>query len=218
MKKYDIKYGDLFYLFIFASWIGVILEGLYCLFKFHVWESHVVSVYGHFCIIYGFGIVGYYIISHYIKKLNIFYKFIIYAFVGTMVELICGLVLEYGLHMYAWRYTNSFLNFKGHICLSMFIVWGIFGIVFEKITPYIHKLVSITRNKFFNFILPFFTAFMIFNFTVTGVAIVRWAQRHDGNHSSNKLIQHIDRKYNDDYMSNRFMEWHFFENNKESGN
>lgn len=210
-KEKNIKYGDLFWLFIFASWIGVILEGFYCLFKFGVWESHVVSVYGHFCIIYGIGIVGYYLISFLIKKYNFFIKYLIYACVGTFVELVCGLVLEYGLNMYAWSYKNSFLNFKGHICLFMFLVWGLFGVVFEKCTPFIQKYIRLTRNKIFNFILPFFTLFMIFNFTVTGVAIVRWAQRHEGKTNNSSIIKYIDKKYTDEYMSKRFMEWHFFE-------
>nr|MCR5787480.1 putative ABC transporter permease [Bacilli bacterium] len=154
---------------------------------------------------------GYYAISMYINKLNIFLKYLLYASVGTMVELICGLVLEYGLNMYAWSYKNSFMNFKGHICLFMFLVWGIFGVLFEYTTPYLRKFLNLTRNKVFNIILPFFTAFMIFNFTVTGIAIVRWADRHKGIEATNKITKHIDKKYNDKYMEKRFMEWHFFE-------
>ena len=148
MKKHDIKYGDLFYLFIFASWIGVVLEGLYCLIKFNTWESHVVSVYGHFCIIYGVGIVFYYTLTHYIKKYNVFLRFFLYAFLGTFIELICGLLLKYGLNMMAWSYENCFLNFMGLICFRMFIIWGILGFVFEKTNKYTDKFVDLQGRKY----------------------------------------------------------------------
>ena len=211
MEKKKIKFSDIFWLFIFASLIGVILEGLYCLIKFGKWETHVVSIYGHFCIIYGFGVIFYYIFNQYFTEKNVIIKFFAYAFLGTFVELICGLVLDYGLNMYAWSYHNSFLNYHGYICLYMFVVWGIFGIVFEKITPYIDKLLEKTQNKFFKLIYPYFLIFMIFNLIFTGICIVRWAQRHNGDEASNALERYIDKKYDDKYMSKRFLEWHFLE-------
>ena len=118
MKESKISFKDCFWLFIFASWIGVILEGLYCFFRFGVWETHVVSVYGHFCIIYGFGVVFYYVFNHFFHEKNIIIKFCAYAFLGTFIELICGLLLKYGLNMMAWSYENCFLNFMGLICFT----------------------------------------------------------------------------------------------------
>ncbi len=209
-KEVDIKYSDLFWLFILASYAGLLLEGFYCLIKFGKWESHVVSVYGHFCIIYGVGIVFYYLVSHYIKKFNIFLRFLIYACLGTLIELLCGLLLKYGLNMMAWSYGNCFLNFMGLICLRMFFIWGILGFIFEKTNKYTEKFLKLTRNKIFNIIVPIFTIFMIFNLTITAFAIVRWADRHN-NYSkpSNKFERYLDKKYNDKYMENRFIEWYF---------
>lgn len=212
MKDYKIKYSDLFWLFIIASWFGLILEGFYCLIKFGQWENHVVSVYGHFCIIYGIGIVFYYTISHYIKNLNIFLRFLIYACLGTFVELICGLVLKYGLNMMAWSYSNCFMNFMGLICLRMFLIWGVLGFLFEKTNKFTEKFVLFTRKKIFNIIVPIFTVFMIFNFVITGVAIIRWAGRHNNNIlANNKFEKYIDNKYNDKYMEKRFIEWYFID-------
>lgn len=211
MSDKKIRFSDVFWLFIFASLIGVILEGLYCLIKFGVWETHVVSIYGHFCIIYGFGVIFYYIFNHYFKEKNYIIKFFAYAFLGTFVELVCGIVLDKGLDMYAWSYHHSFLNYHGYICLFMFIVWGIFGIVFEKFTPQLEKLLAKTRTKLWNLVLPYFLIFMIFNFTLTGICIVRWAQRHKGHEARNSFERYIDKKYDDKYMSKRFLDWHFLD-------
>lgn len=209
MEKNKITYSDLFWLFIAASYFGLVVEGLYCLLKFGKWESHVVSIYGHFCIIYGVGVVFYYVFCNYFKKKNVFLQFIVYAFLGTFVELVCGLLLDYGLGMRAWSYENSFLNYRGYICLFMFIVWGIFGMVFEQFIPIIKKCLKITYNKVFKIILPVFTIFMIFNLSFTSICIYRWSERHKNLKPSNSLEKYIDRKYDDDYMKKRFMEWYF---------
>lgn len=214
MKKRKIKYSDLFWLFIAASLFGVLIEGLYCLIKFGKWESHVVSIYGHFCIIYGVGVVFYYVFCNLFKDKNIFLKFFIYAFLGTFVELICGLLLDYGLGMRAWSYANSFMNYKGYICLFMFVVWGMFGIFFELCIPYINKCLKVTYNKIFKIILPIFTIFMIYNLTFTGICIYRWSSRHKGINAHNKIERYIDKKYDDKYMSKRFMEWYFIDEEK----
>lgn len=211
-KEVDIKYSDLFWLFIIASWVGLVMEGFYCLLKFGKWENHVVSVYGHFCIIYGVGIVFYYTLTHYIKKFNIFIRFLLYAFLGTFIELVCGLLLKYGLNMMAWSYENCFLNFMGLICFRMFVIWGILGFIFELTNKYTERFVKFTRKKIFNIIVPFFTVFMIINLLVTSVAITRWSYRH--NHSyvkSNGIMNYFDKKYNDKYMSKRFIEWYFID-------
>lgn len=206
----NIKYTDLFWLFFIASYFGLIMEGLYCLIKFGVWENHVVSVYGHLCIIYGIGIVFYYLITHHVKNLNFVLKFLIYAVLGTSIELICGLLLKYGLNMMAWSYENSFLNFMGIICLRMFIIWGILGFIFEKVNIYIEKFVKITRKKILDIIAYILTILLIIDFTITAIAIVRWANRHNYNdRPNNKFEEYIDKKYNDEFMKKRFIEWYF---------
>ena len=211
-KEVDIRYSDLFWLFIIASWAGLLFEGFYCLIKFGTWENHVVSVYGHFCIIYGVGIVFYYLLTHYVTKYNVFLRFFLYATLGTFIELICGLLLMYGLKMMAWSYANCFLNFKGLICFRMFIIWGILGFLFEKTNKYTEKFIRFTRNKVFNIIVPVFTIFMIFNLSITSIALVRWAHRHNyGSKPSNKFERYIDNKYNDNYMKKRFIEWYFID-------
>ena len=167
-KKFSIKFTDLFWLFIIASYVGLIMEGFYCLIKFGKWENHVVSIYGHFCVLYGFGVAFYYVFSKLFKDNKLWLRYIVYACLGTFVELVAGLLLEFGLGMYAWSYSNSFLNFRGHICLFMFLIWGIIGLLFEKCDPYIDKLLKIVHNKVCRIITPFFIVFMVLNLTFTG--------------------------------------------------
>lgn len=56
-----ITYDKLFWLFLIGSVAGVIIEGVFTLVTKGHWESHVVSVFGAFNILYGFGGVLYYV-------------------------------------------------------------------------------------------------------------------------------------------------------------
>lgn len=151
-------------------------------------------------------------ITHHVKNLNFVLKFLIYAVLGTSIELICGLLLKYGLNMMAWSYENSFLNFMGLICFRMFVIWGILGFLFEKANIYIEKFVNLTRNKFLNIIAYILTILLIIDFTITAIAIVRWANRHNYNdRPNNKFEEYIDKKYNDEFMKKRFIEWYFID-------
>lgn len=57
----QLTYDKLFWLFIAGSILGVIIEGVFCQIAKGHWESHVVSVYGSFNILYGAAAVLFYV-------------------------------------------------------------------------------------------------------------------------------------------------------------
>ena len=101
--------------------MGVFIEGVWYYFMHDHWETHVVTIWGPFCIIYGFGLAGYYAACHACGSMNIFIRFLIYASLGSGVELVCGLLLKYCLNLKAWTYSHYPLNFMGLICVKMTI-------------------------------------------------------------------------------------------------
>ena len=56
-----ITYAKLFWLFLVGSVVGVIIEGLFCLIAKGHWETHVVSILAPYNILYGMGLVVFYI-------------------------------------------------------------------------------------------------------------------------------------------------------------
>lgn len=131
----------MFWLFIFGSLLGVLLEGLFCLFRKGAWETHVVSVWGPFCIIYGLGAAVLYVCAVLLENKNIALRFTAYAVIATVVEYFCGALLKYGLNMRAWDYEGLFLNIDGLVCLTSALSWGALGLLFEKFAvPQIDKI------------------------------------------------------------------------------
>ena len=204
-------YSGLLWLFALGSLLGVVLEGNFCLVRYGRWETHVVSVWGPFCILYGFGIVGFYLCSTILKQKKWWVQFLIYCGVGFAIELICGCILEFGLRMRAWDYSEHFMNIRGHVSLKMTIVWGIAGIGFSKIAPYIDKLLKKTEKRVWKNLSLVFTVFMLVNLIVTTAAVVRWKERHINVPAKNRFERLLDEKYNDSFMAERFCEWRFLE-------
>lgn len=202
-----ITYQKLFWLFIVGSVLGVLLEGFFCLFRYGHWETHVVSVWGPFCIIYGFAASGLYAGSVLMERKNNIIKFITFAVIATLIEYICGAVLKYGLNMKAWNYDGKFLNIDGLVCLQMTVIWGFLGIVFSKYAiPFLEKIFAVMTGHGWDIACICMSVFMAVNLIITAAVIIRWAGRHYGIAPTSSIEMFIDRIYNDSVMEKRFLD------------
>lgn len=190
--------------------MGTLIEGIFCLIRYGRWETHTVTIWGPFCIIYGIGAVILYIGAVLTENIHIVGQFAVFAITTTIVEYISGLLLKHGIHMKAWDYSGCVLNVQGLTCLKMTVVWGILGILFAKYcVPYIkiaEKMVSSTLMQVITCILSILMALNLF---LTMLCFVRWSRRHRGYPSRNRVEDYFDIKYNDSWMAHRFCEWKF---------
>ena len=206
-----VTYDKLFWLFMAGSILGVIIEGVYCLIKKGHWESHVVSVFGAFNILYGLGAVLFYVAAAALRRKTLFSKTVILMLGATFLELICGLILKNVLGMRAWNYQNSILNYKGLICLPFTLVWGLSGFVFCSFYAHINLLLDKFAEKIPHYACVVCSLFMIFNLCLTGLSIIRWSERHYNVNSSSTLQTYLDNEMPDWWMSRRFVEWKFLD-------
>lgn len=192
-----------------GSIIGFIFEGLFSLVKRGAWESHVVSVWGPFCILYGIGFAACYAGYYLMQNKGKLFQFLMFGLGGCLLELICGAIIDFGIHMRAWNYTKHPFNFRGYASPDLILLWGAIGLVFVMCIPYIEKMFNAIDKKPVHVICGVLTVFMAVNFFLTGSALVRWSERHFDKPASNVFEEKIDEKYPDDYMKNRFIEWKF---------
>lgn len=214
MDKLDrpIVYADLFWLFMAGSLLGVLIEGVFCVFHYGRWETHTVAVWGPFCIIYGIGAVVLYIGAILLRGKNRIVQFAIFAVAATVVEYLCGALLKYGLNMRAWDYSRAFLNVDGLICPTFTIGWGVAGLAFsEWCVPTLRTLLTKMNGVGWNIACICLSVFMTVNLLVTSVCIFRWSQRHQGIAPRNSIEQYIDETWDDNRMQTRFCEWRFIE-------
>lgn len=208
--KKSIRYADLFWLFMAGSMLGVLIEGVFCIFSYGRWETHTVAVWGPFCIIYGIGAMILYVGAVILKDKKYIFQFIIFALATTVVEYMCGALLKYGLQMWAWDYSGEFGNIDGLVCPTFTLVWGVAGVAFSKwCVPALTTLFSKMSGIGWKVFCIVMSIFMAFNLLLTAFCIIRWAQRHQGIAPHNTVEQYIDRTWDDDSMQKRFCEWRF---------
>ena len=210
-ERHHIKYSTVFWLFVIGSVLGVLMEGIWTLIGDGHWESHVITIWGPFCIIYGFGFAGCYVGTILMQDKSAFTRFLVFAIGGAIVEFICGFVIMRFCGMRAWDYSDKFLNILGLTDLNMSILWGAIGLAFGKLVPYIDKAFDKLTGKFWHRALIVFSIFMAVNLLWTARVVSRWAYRHWNEPPATAISRIIDRKYPDEYLSNRYVEWWFLD-------
>lgn len=172
--KAEITYEKLFWLFMAGSVVGVIMEGTFCVLTKGRWESHVLTLVGQFNALYGAGAVLFYSAIALMNKRKTVTKIAVITVVATVLELFCGLLAD-GIGMKAWDYSNSFLNYRGMICLTFTLGWGLAGFVFCLFFEKIDRALSKLQSKKWNIACIVLSVFMAINLSLTAVTILRWS-------------------------------------------
>ena len=128
------------YFFIY-SFIGWVLEIIYCLATLHTFNNRG-FLYGPICPMYGIAAI---LLIKLLEdtKMNKVFKFITIILVFTLFEYAVSFSLEAVFNLRWWDYTNDFMNIQGRISLPFSIAWGVIGlIVVDLIHPKINKVLE----------------------------------------------------------------------------
>lgn len=97
---------------------------------------------GPFCIIYGFGAIGAYMVleplaGSYIRL------YLASMMMATFMELFTAYIMIRLFGSFWWDYSRKAFNFRGIICLQSSLAWGFLGIFFFAfLDGFVHRLVS----------------------------------------------------------------------------
>lgn len=164
LKILGVSAWRVFGYFIIYSFLGFIIETLFALLNYGVFESRQSFLYGPFCSIYGVGAVIIILVLKYKFFKNNHTLFLGGFIVGSIVEYIVSFFGEIVLNVKWWDYSDRFLNINGRICFLYSIFWGLLGIYLMKvINPKIDKFMDWIKSKFSVILIKVVTAgFMIF--------------------------------------------------------
>ncbi len=201
-KAYLLNFYSLFWLFMFGSVIGFILEGIWCVLRLGYWENHSAVVWGPFCIIYGLGMAAVYILSSFLSGKSILIQFCTYMIAGTILEYGCGLFQEICFDSASWNYSKHFMNINGRISLQMTLMWGGLGIAFAQfVIPTLNQYLSRMHSAPWICLAWVLLCFMILNLTVSCAAVHRWQERQKHLPPDNELEILLDSRYDDSRMT-----------------
>lgn len=123
-----------FMIFSFSGWCGEV-------FYHSLKEKSFVNrgfLHGPYCPIYGFvGIIllkeSSVIHSSVHFHMNLIQMFLLFFIIASIAEYLTATVLNKLFHRTWWDYSENLFNYKGRICLSFSLLWGVLGVILIKV-------------------------------------------------------------------------------------
>ena len=195
----------MFWLFIFGSIFGWVLEGVFSLIVHGVFINHSALVIGPFNICYGICACSLTFLLYKFKDKGYIKLFFISFIIGSILEYIMSWGMELVMGFSAWDYSDNFLNINGRVCLLMSFFWGIRGIAWIKILyPHVEKLINKTIEKTGKNLIIVIIVFLIFDMILTISAVVRAREKENGLEPRNAYERLLDKTFNKDYLYNMY--------------
>ena len=211
-QAYDITMWRVYAYFIIYSFLGYIIETVFALVNYGVFESRQSFLYGPFCSIYGLGAVVIIVVLKYKFSKNNNMLFLGGFLVGSVVEYMVSFFGERILNVKWWDYSDRFLNINGRICLLYSIFWGILGVYLLKVVnPQVDRFINFLVKKFnvklLKTITMFLTIFLFVDCLFSAFAIdtflVRVSIENNLSVSDKDEVQEIyDATYGNEKLSN----------------
>lgn len=196
---YIIKY---FWLFTLGSFIGFIIETLWCLIRNRKLESRKGLIYGPFTPVYGAAALFITLFIEVFKIKNIILVFFVTFIVCFLVEYIASVFQERCFGTKSWDYSKFPLNINGRVNLLYILAFSAIGLFWIEFYPAFLKYLYLILNKI-NLLYEVSILAMIlmmYNIIISIVASYRQRMRRNGKIANNKLDKWLDEKYNDEYM------------------
>jgi uncharacterized membrane protein len=204
-----LNYYHLFWIFIIASFVGLVLETVYHFVVFGGYESRVGLVWGPFSPIYGCGAVLFTLLSKgklvERKSRFIITVFLSCAFAGTILEFMTSWLMQNFFGVVAWDYSDHFLNIDGRTSLFFSVIWGVLGTIWICwFLPGIIRLIDRIPERRHALVTALVSLFMLLNILTTFMAVGRAYVRSQGIVEQSQLDAVIDRLYDDEFIENTF--------------
>lgn len=205
-----INFYKLVWICFIGSFVGVIVELLWCLAKNGYIESRSGLVYGPFNLLYGAGAVSLTLALYRYRNRSSSISFIGGMIVGSIVEYVCSWGQELVFGTSSWDYSDLPFNINGRICLRYSVFWGILGLLWvKKIYPRMSQFILLIPNKIGKIVTWLIVAFMAVNIIVTVTAVYRWTERISGDVASNAFEEFVDRRFPNERMEHIFANMKF---------
>ena len=195
-----------------GSFAGVVIELLWCLFRWGYLESRSGLIYGPFNLLYGAGAVALSMALYRFRNRGPALSFAGGFLVGSVLEYLCSWAQETLIGSVSWDYSAMPFNLNGRICLLYSMFWGVLGVLWIKdLYPRMSKWILKLPQKGGKIATWCITAFFVFNIAVSGVSVYRWSERVREIPPQNSFWQFIDERFPDERMEKVFANMVFVE-------
>lgn len=165
-------------LFFIGSFLGDIVETLFCLVTTGRLMSRSSVVYGPFSIVWGLGCALLTLFLYRYRGKSDRHIFLAGTLLGGAYEYICSVFTELVFGTIFWDYSGFAFNLGGRINLLFCFFWGIAAVVWLKIIyPRLSWLIEKIPVKTGKILFNCLIVFMIFNMLISSLALARYNER-----------------------------------------
>ena len=187
------------------SFVGLVGETIVSAFIDGQWESRAGFIVGPFSPLYGLGTVLMTLVVNPLRGRAVPLQFLAAGITGSVLEYFAGWFFETQYGIVAWSYIDQPLNFHGHTCVGMTLVWGAIGTVWvlwalPRVIALIERMPANIRTSLTT--LAF--ALIMVDAACTLVALDCWFLRTTGVQPTGAVQQFCATHFNDAFMSARF--------------
>ena len=200
-----ICFDKLVWVFLVTSFLGALIEMVFCRVTSGQWMSRSGVLYGSFSFVWGLGAVVLTITLQRIADKPDRRIFLAGFVIGGAYEYLCSVFTELVFGTVFWDYSKMPLNIGGRTNVLYCIFWGLLAVAWikvlyppmskgiEKISPLLGKVVT--------WVIIFFLAC---DGLLTGAAMLRYTDRQNNPEPKNVAEAFLDDTYDDDWMEHHW--------------
>lgn len=200
-----ICFDKLVWVFLISSFLGAMIEMLYCHALDGVWMNRSSVLYGAFSFVWGFGAVVLTVVLQRLAGKEDRKVFLAGFVVGGAYEYVCSVFTELVFGTVFWDYSEMPLNIGGRTNVVYCVFWGILAVVWIKVLyPPMERTIQRIpplAGKIVTWVLLFA---MACNGLLTAGAMIRYDQRQTEPEAKTVLAQFLDEWYDDAWMEHRW--------------
>lgn len=196
------SFYKLVWIFVIASFLGDIIETIFCYLTTGILMSRSSVVWGPFSVVWGLGGVLLTGLLYQYREKSDRYVFFAGTLIGGVYEYVCSVFTELVFGTIFWDYSAIPFNLGGRINLLYCFFWGIAGVVWIKgIYPRLSRLVEKIPVKPGRILTWVLLAFMLVNMAVSSLALARYTVRQTtGQAPGNAVERLLDHRFPNDRM------------------
>lgn len=200
-----ICFDKLVWVFLISSFLGALIEMVFCRVTGGTWMNRSSMLYGPFSVVWGVGAVVLTVVLQRLAGKADRYVFLAGFVVGGAYEYLCSVFTEIVFGTVFWDYSWMPLNIGGRTNVLYCIFWGLLAVVWIKILyppmdKAIEKIPPLT-GKILTWIIVFS---MVCNGLLTSLAMQRYTARKTQPVPTNIVEEFLDDCYGDDFMEARW--------------
>lgn len=200
-----ICFDKLVWVFLVSSFLGALIEMVFCRITAGRWMSRSSVLYGTFSFVWGFGAVVLTVTLQRLADKPDRRIFLAGFVIGGTYEYLCSVFTELVFGTVFWDYSKMPLNIGGRTNVLYCIFWGLLAVVWIKVLyppmdKGIEKLPPLL-GKVLTWVVVFF---LVFDGVLTAAAMIRYTDRQENPAPKNVVDTFLDATYDDPWMENRW--------------